>query len=411
MDHDLLELCSDLLSSEHTEREQKLAEEQLNIAIELAELGTWSYYVLTDEVNYCDRIKDWCGFNTTHATMESRFITVHEDDRERAQANLIKALQPGAGNFYRDEYRVIHLKDGTERVFRSLGKIHYCENGHPISITGIVQDITLQRMNEQKLEQRVMLRTEELKNANRKLQRSNEELEQYAFVASHDLQEPLRKIRVFSSMLEDLQGVSNDPSARHLIQKIHTCSNRMSNLIHDLLQFSRVDSRHELFALTDLNKVIRNILEDHELIILEKKAQVHILPMPSIEAIPLQMKQLFTNLLGNALKFTEKQRKPEITISSKFLTNEELKTFPQLHQSWTYCQITFTDNGIGFDNKFADKIFTIFQRLHSSTDYEGTGTGLALCKKIALAHQGDIRAEGKEEQGASFSVFLPVSRF
>src|SRR5690348_9331485 len=120
-DHDLLEFCSTPLTAKHVPREQKRAEEQLNIAIELAELGTWSYHIPSNEINYCNRIKEWCGFSAAHADLESRFLTIHEDDRERAQRNLKKALQPGSGNFYRDEYKVINLKDGTERIFRSQG--------------------------------------------------------------------------------------------------------------------------------------------------------------------------------------------------------------------------------------------------------------------------------------------------
>ncbi|MCU7552726.1 PAS domain S-box protein [Chitinophagaceae bacterium LB-8] len=270
------------------------------------------------------------------------------------------------------------------------------------------RDITKQRMVEQTLEQRVTERTQELEAANTSLERSNRELEQFAYIASHDLQEPLRKIRTYIDMMNlDLER-DHVEKAKQYIQKINQSSARMNDLIKDLLNFSRLNLSHsDTFEKTDLNTVLKYILEDLELIIVQKRALVQSECLPVINAIPLQMSQLFYNLLNNSLKFSKKDVIPKIEIRSKLLSKDEKAKLPHIDARRNIYEITFKDNGIGFSPEYAEQIFTIFQRLHSRSSYEGTGIGLALCKKIALNHQGDIFAVSEEGMGAEFHVLLP----
>ncbi|RBL91457.1 PAS domain S-box protein [Chitinophaga flava] len=254
----------------------------------------------------------------------------------------------------------------------------------------------------------VAQRTRELTEANFYLEKSNKELEQFAFVTSHDLQEPLRKIHTFAGLLCEAVGPALDATSRMYVEKMMISARRMSQLIHDLLNFSRLNRTEDIFVQTDLNEVMAHVLNDFEVTISQKKALVTIDALPAIQAVPLQMNQLLYNLLGNALKFTAEDRTPEIRISSRVLPEHALKDYPELDRGRSYYEITVSDNGIGFNQVYEDKIFQIFQRLNNRTAYEGTGIGLALCNKIATNHKGCIRAVGQPGEGAVFNVVLPV---
>jgi PAS domain S-box-containing protein len=280
-----------------------------------------------------------------------------------------------------------------------------------MDVTSMVLARQQLKMAEQELEHLVQQRTEELSRANQHLKQSNEELEQFAYVASHDLQEPLRKIRIFSDMLSkqlDLYAVDN--TTHNYLAKVIGSAERMSQLIMDLLNFSRIAKKEELLEPVDLNTVLQQVGEDFELMIRQKGATVTIDPLPVVEAIPLHMNQLFYNLLGNALKFTHPDRKPVIAITARAATQEEIAAHPNLSTNNNHTFISITDNGIGFDPQMANQLFTIFQRLHSRNQYEGTGIGLALCKRIVLAHGGAIWARGNPDQGSSFSLLLPSTQ-
>jgi light-regulated signal transduction histidine kinase (bacteriophytochrome) len=255
-----------------------------------------------------------------------------------------------------------------------------------------------------------MYRTMQLEETNKHLQLVNENLNQFAYIASHDLQEPLRKINIFSDMLMRKSHASLDHSGRLYLEKISGSAKRMSSLIRDLLEFSKLESKEKQFVSVDLNKVINRIKSDYELLINEKRATLHISDLCTIEAIPLQMNQLFYNLIGNAMKFSRKNTSPIIEISSRMVPREKIDVYPGLERNWDYAEIIVQDNGIGFHQNFADQIFIIFQRLHVKEQYEGTGIGLALCKKIIDNHQGKIFAKSEEDSGSSFHVILPVTR-
>ena len=259
------------------------------------------------------------------------------------------------------------------------------------------------------LEKKVVERTYSLNKANAELNYSNESLEQFAYIASHDLQEPLRKIRTFSAMLQERHNENLPQDAQELITKITNSSERMSTLIREVLDFSRILHGDSAFEKVNLSNIVSNIIDDFDLLIKEKKAVIHFDKLPVIEGITLQINQLFNNLIGNALKFSKNGIEPVINISSEMASDEEIMNHKTLIRGIPYCKISIKDNGIGFEQQFADQIFLIFHRLHGRSEYSGTGIGLALCKKIVVNHNGEINAHSNETDGALFQIFLPLS--
>lgn len=235
----------------------------------------------------------------------------------------------------------------------------------------------------------------------------NTELEQFAYITSHDLQEPLRKIRLFNTMAyEQMQ----DSSIKRQLQKVDESARRMSDIISSLLEYSRIGVSNLRFQNVDLNRIMKDILIDFELLITEKGAIIETADLPQIEAHALQMNQLFFNLIGNALKFCKKNTTPVITIQAQTLTEERKAGFEQLQKEKEYIEITVQDNGIGFNQEYAKKIFTVFQRLNDRSLYGGYGIGLAICKKTVDSHNGIIYAEGEPKEGAKFTVILPYNQ-
>ncbi len=298
----------------------------------------------------------------------------------------------------------------ADDIFMNLIYKAYLEPDGKISgIICLAIDVTAEILARQKIEEVVADRTKELAASNKDLQRSNSELSQFAYIASHDLQEPLRKIHTFTQMLENRIADKLDEQSKNFLTKIYNSSSRMNNLIRDVLTYSGLIKDSEIFKATDLSEIIQSNVNDYELLIEEKKAIVNISTLPVIEAIPLQMSQLFSNLLSNALKFSRKDIQPIIDITVNVLASAEQETL-KLKDSMQYYKITFRDNGIGFDEEYAEKIFNIFQRLHRKSEYEGTGIGLAMCKKIVLNHQGEINAVGAAKNAAVFNIILPKSQ-
>ncbi|MDB5228932.1 MAG: sensor signal transduction histidine kinase [Bacteroidota bacterium] len=242
-----------------------------------------------------------------------------------------------------------------------------------------------------------------LEEKNIALERSNKELESFSYVASHDLQEPLRKIQTFADMLKTNRGT--EEQSKNYLEKIKSSSQRMSDLIKAVLNYSRLTKTEDVFEEVDLNIIVEEIKSDFELLIREKKAKIKYKKLPVISGIPLQLSQLFSNLINNSIKFSSEA--PQIEITSRILSTEEVKAIPELNFTQKYIELKFTDNGIGFEQQYANKIFAIFQRLHEKQAYMGTGIGLALCKKIVENHHGVITAKGELGKGAVFTVYLP----
>ena len=254
-------------------------------------------------------------------------------------------------------------------------------------------------------EEKVSLLNAQLLENNSNLKAMNEELDQFAYVASHDLQEPLRKIMVFSDKI--LTKNSLDDETAKYFDKIIGSSKRMQSLINDLLSFSRHSMSNSDFKKTDLNGLVKQAISELEIEVEKSKAQIHISSLPEIWVIPGLMQQLFYNLIGNALKFRKKGVSPEISINAKKMTSSELSQYISDNGKTNYYKISVSDNGIGFDQKYTDEIFMVFKRLHSYHEFEGTGVGLSICKKIIEKHNGFIKADSEINKGSVFWIGLP----
>ena len=238
------------------------------------------------------------------------------------------------------------------------------------------------------------------------LEASNNELLQFASVASHDLKEPLRKIHMFSNLIKDRYMSEMDGAADYM-ERIINASARMTKLINDLLTFTRL-SVNSSFETVDLNTIVDEVKSDLELSIAEKHAVVEAEDLPEMEIISGQLRQVFQNIISNALKFCKKNETPVVRIYSELV--DSLSFSAPKNPQGQYCRIIIRDNGIGFDNQYAEKIFTIFQRLHPREKYEGTGIGLAITRKIIEKHNGIITAESREGEGSSFIIVLPLKQ-
>jgi PAS domain S-box-containing protein len=288
------------------------------------------------------------------------------------------------------------------------------ENNTPVQLSlttleleeGVSLSIILTDLTNQKETQRQLTKNNiELETANEALEASNHDLQQFASVASHDLQEPLRKIQIFSNLMKLKQPELSPESSRYL-DKIIDSSSRMKTLIIDILNYSRLSANEVELECIDLNELVKELVNDFELIIEEKGAVVKIEELPCLHVNKGQIRQVFQNIISNALKFSIKGKAPEIWISSKRIREKSFSSMED--KEGGYYMISIRDNGIGFDEKYVNNIFALFERLNAKDKYEGTGIGLAIAKKIIDKHDGLITAKSAEGDGAEFKIVLPI---
>ncbi|HYF67548.1 MAG TPA: ATP-binding protein, partial [Ohtaekwangia sp.] len=278
------------------------------------------------------------------------------------------------------------LHDGEDNIF---------------GFSKVTRDLTDVKKNEDQLK----LSRDQLNLKNKELAMMNEELSSFAYIASHDLQEPLRKIQTFGSKLRDLEFKQLSERGKEYIERMESAAARMQALIQDLLTYSSTNTVDAKIELVDLNKVLEEVKKELEEVINEKGVIFHSEQLPDVNGIPFQLQQLVQNIIHNAIKFSRKGVPPEISIQVKQVAAPHVLA---ADPSKMFHQISFTDNGIGFEQEYSSKIMEVFQRLHGKAEYSGTGIGLAICKRIAENHGGTIVAEGKVNEGASFHVYLPV---
>ena len=287
------------------------------------------------------------------------------------------------------------LRSGSIKTLKVLGEVKHDEHNNSLVIVGTCQDITKQQLIEHQLR---------MKQA--ELEQSNTSLREYAYVASHDLQEPLRKISTFADRLRASHQDELSETAKSYLEKIISSSIRMQQMIRDLLSVSLINSERS-FQTTDLNQLFREVVQHFEDLIEKKQLMITAGHLPEAKVIPSQIRQLLQNLIINSIKFIKPDVPSHIQVTAS-LTDDISDDFKHSVPDRRYLKLQVSDNGIGFNNQFAEKIFTIFQRLHRKQEYEGTGIGLAICKRIAENHNGMIKASGEEGKGAVFTLIIPA---
>jgi PAS domain S-box-containing protein len=404
----------DNTASKQAEGALRDSEARLKRSQEIAKLGSWELDLVNNNLTWSDEVFRIFGLKPQafDATYEAFLERVHPDDRASVDAAYSGSIREGK-DVYEIEHRVVrrstgeirivhekceHIRDATGRIIRSIGMVH--------DITERKQMEEDLRKSRDELGQRVRERTAELEKANarlrqynRQLEALNKELQDFAFVASHDLQEPLRKVRTFGDMLAARCGVSLDETSGDYLMRMQKAAARMQSLLDSLLSYSRVTTKAEPIKETDLRKSVESALSNLEIRVKEKNARVEVGDLPTVKADRIQMIQLFQNLIGNALKFQWEGEAPHVKIYAELGGDA----------SGAY-EICVEDNGIGFEENYLEKIFLPFQRLHGrSSEYDGVGMGLAICKKIVERHGGKITARSEVGKGSTFIVTLPES--
>lgn len=316
-------------------------------------------------------------------------------DSPGQQDRIERYLSSGEGSLLGRRTEVTAVRAGGEAFSAEMTMTISQERGEPV-LTFFVRDISERKRAEE----------EQARHA-AELERSNAELEQFAYVASHDLQEPLRKIRTFGDRLQTKLGDAFDETGRECLARMQDAAERMQTLINGLLTLSRVTTKGQDFVRVDLAEVAQEVVRDLEAQIERVGGRVELGKLPAIQADPLQMRQLLQNLIGNALKFHRPDEAPLVRVHGRFVKGRGQRGAGGAGRE-EQCRIVVEDNGIGFEEKYLDRIFNVFQRLHPRDVYEGTGVGLAICRKIAERHGGSITAESAPGKGSSFTVLLPV---
>ncbi len=398
---------------------RKKAEEKLNIKIQqmneaqsIAKLGSWEWDLETDEVHWSDGM-----FHIFEKPLQKDSLVFNKEILHHVPAEdqdyLKKVIKQAVDQkqFSEFHHRII-TPTGKIKIIHVRGEVHINENGKVTKLTGTGQDVSELKKNEQEL----VSKTKELEEVNRGLQK-------FAYVASHDLQEPMRKIKTFLSLFEQTDKSNWNDKSQAYLGKINLSASRMQQLIDDILNFSRLASVDADFQRISLEEILHQVLVDMEVTILESKANISVGTLPEIEGNASQWGQLFQNLIGNAIKFKKPGSRPVIEIDSEIVLGNELKkedgikcnyAFKDWHEDYhwgreKFLRLLVRDHGIGFEEKYKDRIFEAFQRLHNVSEYEGTGIGLAICQKIAESHNGYISAESSEN-GTVFTVVVPLSQ-
>jgi PAS domain S-box-containing protein len=337
-----------------------------------------------------------CGLTREQADLPENFQRItHPEDRPR-QAELDRQLEEGKIDRYSMDKRYITLDGRPVWTVFSCQRRKYPDGSFEELST--VVDITELKQAEEALR----LRDEKLRESAARLEQSNRELQDFAYVASHDLQEPLRKIVMFGTRLKEKNLDTLCPESFDYLERMQKAAGRMQTLISDLLTFSRVTTKAKPFTPVNLAEVAAAVVDDLEGRIDLVKGRVEVGTLPVIDAEPVQMRQLLQNLIGNALKFRRPEEPPVVKVAAQLIPDP-------LTPEKKLCQLTVSDNCIGFDEKYVDRIFNVFQRLHTRNEYEGTGMGLAIVRKIALYHGGDITAKSKPGEGSTFIMTVPSS--
>jgi hypothetical protein len=398
-------IARDITKQKQVELEIAENRQRLETVIEASALGTWELDLVTGKPAYSKRYLEIFGFKESQTPSHAELLErLHPDDMQIRDKAFQAAMETGK---LRYAARLI-WPDGTVRWMEGRGNVFFDQAGKALKMAGTVRDITEEKSFAQALENMVDERTRALQQANAELEKMNQELASFAYVSSHDLQEPLRKIQAFASRVIEKEYGNLSAAGKDYFGRMQEAARRMQLLIQDLLAYSRTNKKEREFVGTDLNILVSGVIDDLEQFIQDKNATITVGTLPELEIIPFQFRQLFTNLISNSLKFHRDGVPPEIDIRSGKIKGKDLN-HTRLDPDLEYHRITVRDNGIGFENLYGERIFDVFQRLHTRQEYEGTGIGLAICKKIVENHQGIITATGNPGKGATFTLYLPAN--
>lgn len=380
----------DITERKQAEKALLEREEMLQLALSAGDAGAWSWDLTTNTVQWSQEYDRIFGFEpgTIEPTVEAGFSRIHPEDRFRIEVVTQEAIVKGKKI---DEVHRVIWPDESVHWVRGLSQAFYDPQGKPERLAGIALDVTSEKQEEEMLAKYA-----------EQLARSNQELTQFAFIASHDLQEPLRKIKQFGNTLQQKLKGKLDEDTQDSFDRMLYAVDRMQKMIQDLLELSRVNTQGTPFVEVDLSQVATEVVSDLEALIHRTKGQVIIDPLPVIQADHIQMHRVLQNIIGNGLKFHKPDTSPVIKISSEIL--KEGSTTDQK------VLIRVEDNDIGFEEDQFEQIMKPFRRLHGRSEYEGTGMGLAIVKKIIDRHQGEITVKSKPGQGATFIITLPIKQ-
>lgn len=399
------------------EKQVKERTKELNLLNEILKESEERYHLMVEEVqDYAilylskegivenwnkgaEKIKGYKAEEIVGKSFENFYI---KEDRDNGLPQYILNQAIDHGRHGQEGWRV--RKNGTKFWANVVITAVHNDEDEVIGFSKVTHDITPQKEADDQLKANAA----ELKEKNLELEKMNKELQSFAYISSHDLQEPLRKIQTFSNMIVDKEFDNLSENGKDKFKRMQNAAQRMQTLINDLLAYSRTNTQEIVLTKTDLNKLIDDVKEDLKEEILQKNATIEVDQIESkVDIVPFQIHQLLFNLISNSLKFTHAGVAPIIQIQSEIKKGKELDN-DKLEDTVEYCHIIFSDNGIGFDPQYSEKIFEVFQRLHGKETYLGTGIGLAIVKKIVDNHKGVITAKGKPGQGATFDIYIPV---
>ncbi len=388
---------------------------ELQFAVESAQLGWFDYYPNTELFTSNQRFRDWFGLDNKelHHIREG-IRSVHPNDVEMFSTALEDAIDPEKRKPFDIEFTAVNFMTKNEVVVRARGKAEF-DSIKPlaISLNGTIQDITEQRRFTDEPEKKIEIRKKKLDEVNKQLaaknltlERTNKELRSFSYISSHDLQEPLRKIQTFASRILEKDYVNLSEKGRTYFDRMRSSAYRMQSLIQNLLAYSRLDYNQEEFQLLSVTQLANAVISELSEEIEEKNGAISISGDCEVKLVHFQFFQLFYNLVSNSLKFAGKDVSPTITIQSEIIVATESDDF--FEKAKSYCKIVFKDNGIGFESGQNRRIFELFQRFRGKNEFEGTGIGLAIVKKVVDNHSGKIEAIGVQDEGATFVIYVPA---